>query len=164
LPTFSGGTGEPDDPYLISAADELNSIGHNPRLMNTHFKLINDVDLTGVEFFIIGNELFPFAGVFDGNDHTISNFSYTSTDRNYVGLFGYVGKWGKDAVITDLGLITPNVDAGTGDFIGSLVGKLYYFGTITNCYVEGGSASGAWWVGGLVGDNYRGTITNCNAT
>ncbi len=33
LPTFSGGTGEPDDPYLISTADELNSIGHNPRLM-----------------------------------------------------------------------------------------------------------------------------------
>ena len=33
LPTFSGGMGEPDDPYLISTADELNSIGHNPRLM-----------------------------------------------------------------------------------------------------------------------------------
>jgi hypothetical protein len=75
---FSGGTGETDEPYLISTANELNSIGHNPRLMNAHFKLINDIDLTGIDLFIIGNELFPFTGVFDGNGKKIYNFTYTS--------------------------------------------------------------------------------------
>ncbi|GAG85111.1 unnamed protein product, partial [marine sediment metagenome] len=47
--------------------------------------------------------------VFDGNGHTISNFTYTSTDTDYIGLFGYVS--GGNAEIKDLGLIDPNVDA-----------------------------------------------------
>ncbi|GAG07989.1 unnamed protein product, partial [marine sediment metagenome] len=120
LPSFSGGAGEPDDPYLISTANELNSIGHNPRLMAGHFKLMKDIDLAGLNFFIIGSQVYPFSGVFDGNGHTISNFSYNSTDRDRVGIFGYVE--GEYAEIEDLGLIDPNVDAGTGDHVGSLVG------------------------------------------
>jgi len=160
LPSFSGGTGEHDDPYLLSTADELNSIGHNPRLMGAHFKLINDIDLTGVDFFIIGNRVFAFNGIFDGNGHTISNFSYTSTDTGYIGLFGFVR--GENAQIKDLGLIGPNVNAGTGGYVGSLVGELWD-GTITNCYAEGGSVSGDWGVGGLAGFNY-GTIASCYAT
>jgi hypothetical protein len=164
LPGFSGGTGEPDDPYLISTATELNSIGHNPRLMKGHFKLINDIDLADVDFFIIGNELFPFTGVFDGNGHTISNFSYTYTERNYIGLFGYVGTWwGKKAVIKDLGLIGPNVDAGTRDYVGSLVGELIR-GTINGCYAQGGSVSGNENVGGLVGNNNEGDVVWCYST
>jgi hypothetical protein len=161
LPTFSGGTGEPDDPYLLSTREDLNRIGHNPRLMEAHFKLINDIDLTGINFFIIGSEIFRFTGIFDGNGHTISNFSYTSTDRNYIGIFGYVR--GENARIKDLGLIDPNVDTGTGDNVGSLVSWLIY-GTITDCYAEGGSVSGDYNVGGLVGRNSRGTITNCYST
>jgi hypothetical protein len=63
-----------------------------------------------------------------------------------------------------LGLIDPNVDAGTGSRIGSLVGWLRY-GTITGCYVEGGSISGFQFVGGLVGiTTFSSTITNCYAT
>jgi len=60
LPPFAAGTGLPDAPYLISTAGELNSIGHNPRLMNAHFKLLNDIDLDGVDFFVIGAEMYPF--------------------------------------------------------------------------------------------------------
>ena len=158
LPTFSGGTGEPDDPYLISTADELNSIGHNPRLMAAYFKLINDIDLVGVNFSLIGNRWYPFHGTFDGNGHTISNFSYTSTEAAYIGLFRYaVG-----AEIKDLGLISPNVHVDRGDFHGSLVGCLDT-GTITNCYVETGSVSGNDYVGGLLGSN-SGAVTNCYAT
>jgi predicted outer membrane repeat protein len=158
LPTFSGGTGEPNDPYLVSTAADLNSIDHNPRLMEAHFKLMSDIDLTGVDFFIIGNRILPFTGVFDGNGHTISNFSYISTDTySRVGLFRYVS-WGGE--IKDLGLIAPDVDAGTGRGVGSLVGRLQG-GTIINCYAEGGSVLGDWSVGGLVGKNDDGTITNC---
>ncbi|MHC4073591.1 MAG: GLUG motif-containing protein, partial [Planctomycetota bacterium] len=157
LPTFSGGTGEPEDPYLVSTAADLNSIGHNPRLMGAHFKLIDDIDLTGIDFFIIGNLSSPFTGVFDGNGHTISNFSYTSTDTNYAGLFGYV----EGAEFKDLGLIAPDVDASGGEYVGSLVAS--NGGTIINCYVEGGSVSGRNYVGGLVGRNNYGTITNCYA-
>ena len=168
LPAFSGGTGEPDNPYLISTADELNSIGRNPGLMAAHFKLTNDIDLTGINFHIIGSETVPFTGVFDGNGKKISNFTYTATERDFVGFFRYVD----GATIKDLGLINPNFDAGTewDTFwllsYGSLVGYLKD-GTISNCYAESGSVSGSVFgdpvVGGLVGAN-EGTIANCYST
>ena len=160
LPAFSGGTGEPDDPYLISTADELNSIGQNPRLMNAHFKLVNDIDLTGVDFYIIASQYYPFRGTFDGNDHTISNFSYTSPEATNIGLFGYVSS----GQIKNLGLIGPNVHVDKGDFHGCLVGLLAA-GTITHCYVESGSVTGQNELGGLVGENGSGgIIMNCHFT
>jgi predicted outer membrane repeat protein len=160
LPAFSGGSGEPDDPYLISTDDELNSIGHNPRLMNAHFKLVNDIDITGVDFFIIASQYHPFQGTFDGNDHTISNFSYTSPEAKSIGLFGYVS----NGRIKNLGLIDPNVHVDKGDFHGCLVGRLGT-GTITHCYVESGSVTGQDELGGLVGENgSSGVIMNCYFT
>jgi len=160
LPAFSGGSGEPDDPYLISTDDELNSIGHNPRLMNAHFKLVNDIDLTGVDFFIIASQYHPFQGTFDGNDHTISNFSYTSPEAKSIELFGYVS----NGRIKNLGLIDPNVHVDKGDFHGCLVGRLGT-GTITHCYVESGSVTGQDELGGLVGENgSSGVIMNCYFT
>ena len=154
LPAFSGGTGEPNNPYLISTANELNSIGYNPRLMDTHFKLINDIDLKGVDFLTIGTSLYPFTGTLDGNGKKISNLGGTQ------GLFEYVG--GEHAHIKDLGLIDPNIDAEGIDSVGSLVGFLSN-GTIINCYAQGGSVSGNTRIGGLVGLNAEGTIINCYA-
>jgi hypothetical protein len=156
---FSSGNGEPNNPYLISTADELNSIGHNPGLMSARFKLINDIDLAGVDFFIIGSKLFPFSGVFDGNNHTISNFNHTDKYVDYLGLFGYVK--GHKAEIRDLGLINPNINRASGD-VGSLAG---YFGdgTISNCYSDGGSVDGYYGVGGLVG-SINGSIINCHSS
>ena len=171
---YGGGTGEPNNPYLIYTAEQMNAIGVEPNDWDKHFKLMANVDLseyTGDEFNIIGyyvdwDNNKPFTGVFDGNDHTISNFTYTSTDRDYVGLFGYVAD--PNTQINNMGLIDPNVDAGTGDCVGSLVGRLgvgFRRGDIVNCYCEGGSVSGFQFVGGLVGfHNWRSTITNCYAT
>ena len=163
---YGGGCGTQGDPYLIYTAEQMNTVGANPNDWDKHFKLMADIDLssyTGTAFNIIGIDWDnPFAGVFDGNGHTISNFGYTSADTDYIGLFGYVGTWAKHAVIKDFGLIAPNINAGTGDRVGSLAGRLLY-GTITNCYVEGGSVSGNDNVGGLVGLNDD-TITNCYAT
>jgi len=160
LPAFSGGSGEPDNPYLVSTADELNSIGHNPRLMTAHFKLINDIDLTGVDFYIMASQYYPFRGTFDGNDHTISNFSYTSAEATGVGLFGYV----TNGRIKNLGLIGPNIHVVKGDYHGCLVGLLTS-GIVTHCYVESGSITGQNEVGGLIGENGAGgIIMNCYFT
>jgi len=160
LPVFSGGTGEPYDPYLISTADELNSIGHNPRLMTACFKLFNDIDLNGVDFNIIASQYYPFHGTFDGNNHTISNFSYTFPETTGVGLFGYVS----NGQIRNLGLIDPNVHVDIGEFHGCLVGLLAA-GTVTRCYVESGSITGQDELGGLVGENGSGgVIMNCYFT
>ena len=159
---YGGGSGTAEDPYLIYTAEELNFIGLFVCELDKHFLLCADIDLsgfTGTSFNIIGIDWDnPFTGVFDGNGHTISNFTYDSNDRDYIGLFGYIQH--PNAEIKNLGLIDPNVDAGTGNYVGSLVGLLIN-GTVTNCYIEGGSVVGLYIVGGLVGGNYYGTITNC---
>ncbi len=173
---YGGGTGEPNDPYLIYTAEQMNAIGADSNDWNKHFKLMADIDLsayTGTSFNIIGYyklyglpDVYPFTGVFDGNNHTISDFTYTSTETNRsIGIFGYLD--GPNALIKDLGLINPNVVGTESWGTGSLVGYLRE-GTITNCYAEDGSVSGDEEVGGLVGNNGgwagTGTITNCYST
>jgi hypothetical protein len=161
LPGFSGGTGTAEKPYLISSAEQLNSIAGNPRLMVSHFRLANDIDLTGIEFLPIGTVAAPFAGVFDGNGRTISHLTCAAGDHSRVGFFGYVHD--VNAQIKNITLTDPNVDAGTRDLAGALAGDLWG-GTVTNCHVEGGTVRGHAGVGGLVGRSDFGTIRDCHAT
>jgi len=141
LPTFSGGTGEPNDPYRISTAKDLNSIGYNPRLMQCHFKLVADLDLTGVPFCPIGWISCPYGGVFDGMGHAISHLTIKGGDC--VGLFGQLAPGGQ---VRNLGILDVNVVA-SGEFVGGLVGS---GGAVTACYSTG-RVSGDQRVGGLVG-------------
>jgi len=162
---YGGGTGEPNDPYLILDANQMNEIGLHEEDWNSHFKLMADIDLagfTGTKFNIIGTDYGnPFTGVFDGNGHTISNFIYDSNGIDLIGLFGCVGLSGE---VKDLGLIDPNINAGTGETVGSLVGYIDR-GIITNCYVQSGSVAGTHHcVGGLVGWSISGRIVNCYST
>ena len=169
--TYSGGKGEPNDPYLIATAEDLNDINNHPEDFNKCFLMVNDINLadyTGTQFNIIGyyedyespNNA-PFTGVFDGNGHTISNFTYETTDTDNIGLFSYVD--GPNAVIKDLTLINPKVLAeGYSAHIGCLVGSLAD-GTISSCIIEDGSVLGDGFTGGLAGDNGYGNISNCCA-
>ena len=161
---YSGGGTEPD-PYIINTPAKMNDIGNNSGHWGGYFLLTADINIgayTGTSFNIIGNPVTPFTGIFDGNGHTISDFTYTSTGAFYIGLFSYVG--GPDAEIKDLALIAPNVDAGTGGYVGTLVGYLTD-GTVNGCCAEGGSVSGTGSiVGGLVGYNNSSTVSNSYAT
>ncbi|MFH1717316.1 MAG: GLUG motif-containing protein [Planctomycetota bacterium] len=160
---YGGGTGEPNNPYLIYTAEQMNAIGADRKDWDKHFKLMADIDLgvySGGDFKIIGTaKTNPFRGVFDGNRKRISRF--TTTKRDYTGLFGYV--MDSSAEIKNLGLINPNIQAGEGSYVASLVGYLDA-GIVTNCYVEGGRVSGKKYVGGLVGYNQDGQINSCHAT
>ncbi len=169
--TYSGGTGEPNDPYLIATAEDMNEIGAEPNDWDAHFLLVADINLadyTGTQFNIIGHYEYwghsnnkPFTGIFDGNGHTISNFTYECTNIHNIGLFVYVDD--PNAEIKNLTLIDPNVNsAGNSWLVGCLVDFLRN-GTISGCGIEGGSVSGNGNVGGLVGYNH-GTISNCYAT
>jgi hypothetical protein len=154
LPTFSGGTGESDDPYRISTPGELNSIGYNPRLLRSHFELVEDLDLGGMDFYIIGSEFCPFAGSFNGNGHTISHL--TIKGGSYVGLFARLEA---GAEVGALGVLDVNI-AGSGDYVGGLVGRSG--GLLLNCYTTG-AVRGENAVGGLVGYDYQGTVTQCHS-
>lgn len=162
---YSGGTGEPNDPYLIYTPEQMNAIGADSNDWDKHFKLMADIDLgcyVGEQFNIIGTDWDnPFSGVFDGNGRQISNFNYSSTEyRTYVGLFGMV----LGGEIKNLGLIDPNIYP-EAQHDGSMVGYLSS-GILINCYAEGGSVAGSRRsVGGLVGLNGSGsTITDCHAS
>ena len=153
---YGGGSGEPNDPYLILDPNQMNTIGAHPNDWDKHFELMDDIDLaafTGTSFNMIGYYIDyynkkPFSGIFDGNDHTIANFTYESNDSNYIGLFANL-----TGEIKNLGLLYPDVNAGAGSYVGSLVGYSYS-GTVVNCYTKGGSVSGSSRIGGLVGYNY----------
>ena len=161
LPSFSGGTGEPDDPYLITSPDELTRIGHNPRLMTRHFKLMSDLDLNDFHFYPIGSPDYPYHGVFDGNGHVTSHLTIES--ESDVGLFGCLGD---GAEIKNLGVIDTNI-TGSGDSVGGLVGSngcpWSEGGSISHCYCTG-AVVGRYDVGGLVGTNWFGSITASYST
>jgi hypothetical protein len=163
---YGGGLGTPGDPYLISTAEEMNLIGADANDWDKHFRLADDIDLaayTGTAFNLIGNPVSPFTGTFDGNDRRIINFTYTTTATDYIGLFRYVYDPNADIKIKNLYLTAPDLDAGTGWFVGALVGYLSS-GTLSDCHIDDGYVSARSVVGGLVGQNSYGRIDNCSSS
>lgn len=162
---YSGGTGEPNNPYQITTAQELIDLGNTPGDYDKNFILTADIDISGQVFSqavigwgtngFSGFQGTAFTGVFDGQGYCIRNLQISG--RDYLGLFGMIGI---EAKISNLGLDAVNV-SGSGDYIGGLVG--YNYGTISNCYSNGvNTVTGrsSCNVGGLVGHN-AGTVSNC---
>ncbi len=171
---YSGGTGAPEDPYLISTPEDMSSIGLNQDDWDKHFRLTEDIDLsgyTGNQFNLIGlyaasqdpNEAMavPFSGVFDGQGHVIANFTYVvQGDENPaqgwvrgVGLFRLID--GADSEIKDLTLLDPNLHPSSTCIqrvgaIGALAGVVRS-GLIVGCHVERGCIRAEGNAGGLVG-------------
>ena len=100
-----------------------------------------------------------FETFFNGGGHTISNLYIDRRDAKYAGLFGNTGfsgsnYWvGLNNNIRDLALV--NVDVQGGTYTGGLAG--FNGLVIVACSVTG-VVSGGVDVGGLVGDNFSGTI------
>ncbi len=155
---YSGGTGEPNDPYQIATAADLIALGEDPNDYDKHFILTADIDLdpnlpgrkvfdraviapaSDVDFYpwVEGT---PFTGVFDGNGHAIS--CLTVSGESYLGLFGRLA----GAEVRSLGVVDVNI-TGSGA-IGGLVG--YNSGTVTRCYSTGTVRGTESAIGGLVG-------------
>jgi len=157
LPAFAGGNGEPNDPYLISTPEQLSSIGHNPKLMESHFRPIDNLDVMDMHFYPIGSTDYPYRGIFDGNDHTISHLVIKGV--SYLGLFSVIGD---GAEVKNLGIVDVNI-TGLDSNVGGLVG-LSWESTITNCFSTGVVSGGDECVGGLVGKNDKSNITNSYST
>lgn len=165
LYAYSGGSGTSSDPFLITTAAELNSIGATPALWASYFKLANNINMsgyTGTSYKIIGSYSQPFTGGFDGSGFVISNLTYTaSVDTDCVGMFGYTDH----AVIKNVQLVNVSISSILGEDVGGLIAYQNY-GTTTNCSVTG-AVSGGTAVGGLVGHFYGASparIMNCYST
>jgi GLUG motif-containing protein len=98
----------------------------------------------------------PFAGIFDGNGHTISNLTIdTGTAGNDIlGLFGQIND--SYAKVANLALENVNITAGDdSNYLGGLCGFIKS-GIISHCYSSGSVAggNGSQRIGGLCGWNY----------
>jgi hypothetical protein len=162
--TYSGGTGEPNNPYLIATPEDLNSIGLNQADWNKCFKLVADINLAQIEpnsFNIIGyysgiDTQVRFSGTFDGDGYTITNFNYCVDRQKNLGIFGCTGT---TSIIKNLNLRNVNI-AGRYD-VGGLIG--YNFGHVEKCTVTGKVSGSSWDIGGLVGYSESGIIKDCNS-
>ena len=165
----------------VSDFKQLLAFGQNDTLK---FRLTNDLDLGGDPNFYI-----PYlAGEFDGNGHRIANLSFDFDFVSHVGLFGCLASDGKvtqvgvEAVnIVGASFVGGLAGANWGSTVsdcyatGSVTGRFtrsaigdeenagglmgFSKGAVTDCYFTG-NVSGNHNVGGLVGYNYYGSVSN----
>ena len=132
LNTFTG-NGSQSDPYLI---DDFQDIINLSRLVEDgidfnecYFLQTNDIDMEGAGWFPIGTTETPFAGVYNGNGHSVKNLYVTNESSRSVvsGLFGYVS-----GAIVNLGIESGTIE---GAFCGSIAAKsVGENAAIINCY------------------------------
>lgn len=162
IPTILPGTGSADAPFIISSADDLDLLADfmATSLMDYdgyYFRVEKDIEyaksralkpiaLTGVQF----------QGDFNGNNKTISGFTFTDetskTGKN-IGLFGTVGSNGSIHNLTVSGKINAY------SYSGAIAGLLY--GKIDSCTVVSDIDGKGGYIGGFTGRMYDGAaITN----
>jgi hypothetical protein len=151
---YSGGTGEPNDPYKIAEPNNWVELMNTSSDWDKNFIMTADIDVNGLSLTPVGTSSSKsFIGVFDGNDHIIYNVDINMPSSNFVGLFQ---GGSSNTQISNLGL--ENITITGKSNVGGLVG--YNRGAVINCYISG-TVSGDLNVGGLVGYNSSGYITNC---
>ena len=154
-PEYAGGTGDVNDPYKIKTAEQLLALGYYWPDFNDNFILMQNIDFNDIDPNIIvsiGIPAFPYSGIFDGNNNTISNFKYYNDLENYVGLLGNIGP---NSVLKDISILNADIKGyqNTGILAGSNEGL------IQNCFVSG-CVDGYDYVGGLAGYNEENAVIN----
>ena len=164
---YSGGTGEPNDPYRIADANDLLDLAGNTVDYGKCFILTADVNMEGQVFTTAiiaadtnsggGFEGTAFTGTFDGNSHKITHFTINGGSNYFLGLFGF----NSGGLVKNLGV--ENCSVSGGIYVSGLVGVNE--GSISNCYSTGAvsGSSNSQYVGGLVGCS-SGSISNCYST
>lgn len=147
------GTGASDeDPFLIYDVRDLNYVASminagTPDFVLGYYSLQNDIDCGGANLEVMGNGTTVnsfFAGFFNGNGHTISNYKIESRGIQYVGLFGFVQSNGTS---TTSGTI---LNLNLKDFE-------------INAYSGTGSESNALFVGAFAGSSTASKLIACSA-
>ena len=142
-----------DVTYTITTAEQLAGLEYLVNEEDVTFdgdtiNLETDIDLSNHDWTPIGYSN-SFAGTFDGQYHTISNYCPTTKDR-VCGLFGSVSGIIQNLVVSDITIEVPPGKA----YSGAIIGQLKSGGYVINCVVIGlntgtGSSSGSH--GGMIG-------------
>ena len=174
-----------DDVYEIGSAGQLywfadkvnneNSTYGNANAVLTADITVNTGDVancngtkaTGwIDWTPIGTNSNKYTGKFDGNNYTISGLYFNDSEREFVGLFGFVGGNGS---VSNVGVVDSYFKGKS--CVGGVCGSNWASdgaSEITNCYNTGTVIGTGFEVGGVCGYNYgnqnRATITNCYNT
>lgn len=163
---YSGGSGTAEDPYRIASKKDLLALAAETKDYGAHILLTADMDLSGQTFGMaliapatetgphLEFEATPFTGVFNGDGHKITGLTINDQNRES----GYLALFGcvaRGGSVKNLELERVSIiNAGMGAYLGGLVGR-NDAGTITNCGVNGTVDGGddSAAVGALVGWN-----------
>ena len=186
-PSFGGGTGTQEDPWLITSQEDLIALAEflnsgnaetfdteNAGVGNCHgyyFKQTADIDLTGVTWEPIGySGSYYFAGNYDGGGHSITNAVSTGkVDPDGYATAGIFG-WVAFGSVENLHVKNANFVA-TGQnnysYVGGIAG-VCYGSSIKNCSVENSSLESRRnnnnnCAGSIVGYSTGGTFEKCAA-
>ena len=160
-----GYTIESNGSYTVTSADGLMNIAKlvNGGKCDINITLDTDIDLTGKDWTPIGTDYDnAYTGTFDGGGHTITGLTVTTNDQ-YAGLFGYLGKFGKFGTVKNV--VMDGIQITCNHRLGSAGGVAGFSRAVTieNCSVSG-SVSGTMRAGGVVGGQIGGSITGCSSS
>ncbi len=158
---FAGGEGTSDNPFRIATVEQLQNMEIN---LSAYYVLVNDIDASETRSWSGGAGFEPV-----GNNSNKFTGSLDGQGYNITGLYiyrpsqNYVGLFGHTTQMTNFENISLIDNNVTGgSSVGGLIGYNFQ-GTLTQCYATG-NVTGSGNVGGLVGYNLKGTITQCYAT
>ncbi|WP_195764011.1 beta strand repeat-containing protein [Pseudoduganella rivuli] len=158
-----GGDGSSGSPYQITDVYGLQGAGSASYTDN--FILANNIDASSTSNWNAGKGFAPlgstnaYAGIFDGNNKTISGLTISRASEDAVGLFGLVGA----GTVKNLAMTGGSITGGqqTGAVVGNITGSS---GGVISGVTSSVPVSGVFAVGGLVGRADQGTITGSSAT
>lgn len=167
---FDGGDGSESAPYRISKANQLLLVNND---LTACYQLDADIDLGSLSGKpVIAGYTYEyvdmttgdmdmtkaFSGVFDGNGHTISNYTYT-TDGNQmaVGIFGAVTGTVKNLNAENIEISSDTSAMATGGIIGYLMS-----GSASGINVKNVKVSGTNCTGGIIGGSMA-AVSECTA-
>ena len=160
-----GYTIESNGSYTVTSADGLMNVAElvNGGKTDINITLDKNIDLTGKDWTPIGTDYDnAYTGTFDGGGHTITGLTVTTNDQ-YAGLFGYLGKFGKFGTVKNV--VMDGIQITCNHRLGSAGGVAGFSRAVTieNCSVSG-SVSGTMRAGGVVGGQIGGSITGCSSS
>ena len=141
--------------YYVANAEGLVALSSIKLAGGENVNLIADIDLTGVEFNGLGAFHSENNNAFDGQGHTVSNW----TNHAKLSDLGFVKNW----VGPIKNLTIKNASLKTAGRSGIIAGNVY--SNIENCHVVDCTLEDSYWACGLIAGLYNaGSVTNCSAT
>lgn len=167
-PLFWGGSGTSSDPYIIKTVNNLRNVktvmDANPTA-GLYFQMANDIDLEDAVWDQVNQASphTPYTLYFDGNDHTISNFSIASNEMGLSSFFGEISGEVKDLAFSSATIQQGGSNGSAGVLCGIANGLTVTNVDATNVDITINNSPGeTTGVGGLIGYAINSTISNCD--